>query len=158
MNEHLGPGNQNMGIQTDRKRIHMMMLLQMQDMELTGFREGVNGFQHYKSGRNGITAAVTWDSTNTMVYEARIPFMVFRGDITLSAPLSFGIMIKGTPKPKEGETDKMNEGGQEGMQGHGGGMRPGSNLGHEQGMLGSNDTNQFEDDVIWRMMMIAKKE
>ena len=163
LNEKLGPGGQSKGEHPDRKRIHLMMLLQMQDMELSGFRDGVNGFQNYKSGKNGITAVVSWDSTNTMVYEARMPFSAFREDITVSDPLSFGILVKGAQKPREGQGEGMQDGGPGGMSGQrgggqGGGMRPGGGIGHEQGMLGSGNTRQFEDDAIWHMMMVAKNQ
>jgi hypothetical protein len=152
----LDPGNRR-----DRKTMHLMFLLQMQDMQLSGFKSGVNGFQNIKSGKNGILAAVNWDSANVMVYEARIPFSVFAADVRAAEPLAVGIVIKGAVKPKNGEGRQ--DAGQDMQSGHGqdraGGMRPGGGQGMDGSLqdLGDNQ-KMFEDDEIWRMISIAKKE
>jgi hypothetical protein len=152
------------GEHRDRKTMHLMFLLQMQDMELSGFKEGVNGFQNIKSGKNGLMTAMNWDSVNVMVYEARVPFNVFAGDIRIADPLTVGIIIKGAPKPREGTGDKMHEGGS-GMQGGRGQDRPGGmnqgGMGREgEGQMRENGDNlkMFEDDEIWRSIVVAKKE
>ena len=119
--------------------------------------------QNIKSGKNGILAAVNWDSANVMVYEAKIPFSVFAADVRAAVPLSVGIIIKGATKPREAKGDAMPEGGTGDMQGgHGqgrpGGMRPGGTGmdGQEQGA--GDNTRMYEDDEIWRSIVIAKKE
>jgi hypothetical protein len=156
-------GRMNQGDRYDRKTMHLMYLLQMQDMQLSGFKNGVNGLQGIKSGKNGILAAVSWDSVDIMVYEARIPFSVFAEDVRAADPLTVGIVIKGAPKPKQSEGEGMPEGGSGDMQGgHGqdraGGMRPGG-TGMEGSRQGSGDNmKMFEDDEIWRSIVVAKKE
>jgi hypothetical protein len=156
-------GRMDMGDRRDRKRMHLMFLLQMQDMELTGFKNGVNGFQNIKSGKNGIMAAVNWDSTNVMVYEARVPFSVFAADIRAVTPIAVGIVIKGAQKPRQEQGEGTQEGGQGEMPGgHGqdrpGGMHPGG-MGREGQMNGSGDNQKmFEDDEIWQSIVVAKKE
>jgi hypothetical protein len=123
-------GRTDPGYHRDRKTMQLMFLLQMQDMELNGFRSGVNGFQNIKSGKNGITASVNWDSTSVMVYEARIPFSAFAEDVHAANPLAVGIVIKGAVKPKQEHSEGMSDvadGGMQGGQGqggvhHGGGM------------------------------------
>lgn len=156
-------GRMNQGVQRDRKTMHLMFLLQMQDMDLSGFKDGVNGFQNIKSGKNGITAAVNWDSADIMVYEARIPFNVFTEDVRAANPLAVGIVIKGAPKPKEGQGQGKQEEGQGEMQGgrgqdRPGGIRPGG-MGREGQMQNSGDNmKMFEDDEIWRSIVVAKKE
>ncbi len=156
-------GRMNLGAQRDRKTMHLMYLLQMQDMELSGFKNGVNGFQNIKSGKNGITAAVNWDSAGVMVYESRVPFSVFAGDVRAANPLAIGIIIKGAPKPKEGQGEGMQERGSGNIQSErgqdrSGGMRPGG-MGREGQMQDSGENmKMFEDDEIWRSIVIAKKE
>ena len=156
-------GRMNQGERRDRKTMHLIYLLQMQDMELSGFKNGVNGFQSIKSGKNGIMAAVNWDSVNIMVYEVRVPFSVFVVDIRTADPLAVGIVIKGAPKPQPGHGEGMQEGGSGDLQGgrgqdRPGGMRPGG-MGREGQMQGSGDNmKMFEDDEIWRSIVVAKKE
>jgi hypothetical protein len=147
----------NVGIRTDRKKMQLMFLLQMQDMELSGFKTGVNGFQNVKSGKNGMMAAINWDSTNVMVYEARIPFTAFTGDVRLARPLAVGIIVKAAPKPQHTE----GEGSQDPtMQnpGQGGGMRPGGGRNMQGSMQEHGDMRNYEDDEIWRFITIAKKD
>ena len=156
-------GRMNTGIQHNRKTLHLMYLLQMQDMELSGFKTGVNGSQNIKSEKNGFEASVNWDSTDILVYEARIPFDVFAEDIRAANPLAVGIVIKGAPKPKEGQGRKGQEDGSGEMPGgrgqdRSGGMRPGG-MEREGQMQGSGEyMKMFEDDEIWRSIVVAKKE
>ncbi|MCX6245292.1 MAG: hypothetical protein NTU98_11375 [Bacteroidetes bacterium] len=153
----------NPELRRDRKTTHLMYLLQMQDMDLTGFREGINGFQKIKSGKSGITVALNWDSANVMVYEARIPFQCFATDVRNAEPLSVGIIIKGAPKPKEGEGSGTAEGNPSDMQGGRGHERPGSMPQDGMGMDGETHSmggnmKMFEDDEIWRHIEVAKKK
>ena len=156
-------GRMIQGEHHDRKTMQLMYLLQMQDMELSGFKNGVNGSQNIKSGKNGFMAAFNWDSVNVMVYEARVPFSAFTGDIRTAEPLAVGIIIKGAPKPKEGQRQGMQDEGQGEMrggrgQGRPGGMHQGS-MGREgQGREYGDDMKMFDDDEIWRSIVVAKKE
>jgi hypothetical protein len=144
-----------------RKTMHLMFLLKMQDMEVTGFRNGVNGMQNTKSGKNGFLAALNWDSTNVMVYEARIPFSAFNADVKAANPLTVGIIIKEATKPKPEDNDAaMQNQGQGGMQGH-----QGQGQGRQGGMGGNgsmqgygNNMKIFEDDEVWQSISVAKKE
>ena len=148
----------NPGDRRGRKNIHLMFLLQMQDMELSGFKSNVNGFQNIKSGKNGVLAAINWDSTNVMVYEARIPFTAFNQDVKSLEPLNVGIIIKGTPKPVHPPDDTQNGQDMAG-QGNRGGMRPGGGVNQAQLMEQRADNQKmYEDDEIWRSIAIAKKE
>jgi hypothetical protein len=143
--------------------MHLMFLLQMQDMELTGFKSGVNGFQNIKSGKNGILAAVNWDSTNVMVYEARVPFSVFAVDVRAVIPIAVGIVIKGAQKPRQEQGERIQEGSQGDMPGRRGQGRSGEmhqgGMGRE-GQMGEHGDNLkiFEDDEIWQSIVVAKKE
>lgn len=157
-------GRMNQGDNRSRKTMHLMFLLQMQDMELIGFKNGINGFQSIKSGKNGFLAAVNWDSTNVMVYEARIPFSAFVTDVNIANPLAVGIIIKGAPKPRqeggEGGMPDQGQGGMQGRQGQGGsgGMNSGG-MGRDGSMQGYSDNMKiFEDDEIWQSIVVAKKE
>lgn len=157
-------GRMDPGEHRDRKTMHLMYLLQMQDMELSGFKSGINGFQSIKSGKNGILAAINWDSTNVMVYEARVPFSVFTGDVRVAEPLAVGIVIKGAPRPRQDHGEGMQDEGQGEMQGgrgqgRSGGMHPGGGVGREGQMNGSGDNQKmFEDDEIWQSVVVAKKQ
>jgi hypothetical protein len=156
-------GRMNLGEHRDRKTMHLMFLIQMQDMELSGFKNGVNGSQNIKSGKNGFMAAVNWDSVNVMVYEARVPFNVFMEDVHAANPLAVGIVIKGAPKPKEGRGEGLQEGETGDMQGGRGQNRPGGmhqgGMDRESRMQGSGENmKMFEDDEIWRSIVVAKKE
>ena len=157
-------GRMDPGERRDRKTMHLMYLLQMQDMELSGFKSGINGFQNIKSGKNGIIAAVNWDSAYVMVYEARIPFSVFTADLHTANPIAVGIVVKGAQKPRQESGEGMQERGQGEMsggqgQGRPGGMHPGGGSGME-GQMGQHGDNQkmFEDDEIWNLIVIAKKQ
>lgn len=155
-------GRMNFGEQRDRRTMRLMALLQMQDMEMSGFRDGFNGIQNIKSGKNGFMACLNWDSINVMIYEVRIPFRAFNTDINTANPLAVGIIIKGAPKPKEPRQD-MQDGGQGDMrggqgQGRHGGMNHGD-MGREGQMSEYGGNMQlFEDDEIWRYIVVAKKE
>ena len=156
-------GRMDPGERRDRKTIHLMYLLQMQDMELNGFKSGVNGFQNIKSGKNGIMVAINWDSTNVMVYEARVPFNVFAEDVRIAEPLTVGIVIKGAQKPRQEQGEGIQERGQGEMpggqgQGHSGGMHQ-AGMGRES-QMGEHGENlkMFEDDEIWQSIVVAKKE
>jgi hypothetical protein len=153
----------NPELRRDRKTTHLMFLLQMQDMDLIGFREGINGFQKIKSAKSGITVALNWDSANVLVYEAMIPFNCFAGDIRNAEPLSVGIAIKGAPKPKQGEGNGTGEGNPAERQGGRGQDRPGTASQGGMGMDGEmhsmgDNMRMFEDDEIWKFIVIAKKE
>jgi len=163
-------GKADIGVKLDpgdrrsSKMMHLMYLLQMQDMELNGFKNSVNGFQGIKTGKNGVLAAVNWDSTNIMVYEARIPFTAFTEDVHAVEPLAVGIIVKGAPKPRSDQGGGMQNTGQTGMpggqgQGRQGGMNPGG-MGREGQMSGGYGGNQkiYEDDEIWQLIVVAKKE
>ena len=152
-------GRMNPDDKRSRKTMQLMFLLKMQDMEVTGFRNGVNGMQNTKSGKNGFLAALNWDSTNVMVYEARIPFSAFITDVKEANPLTVGIIIKGATKPKPEDNDAaMQNQGQGGMPGRQGGMNQGGMGGG--GSMQSYGANMkiFEDDEIWQSISVAKKE
>jgi len=151
-------GRMNPGDNRGRKTMHLMFLLQMQDMELIGFKNGINGFQNIKSGKNGILAAVNWDSTNVMVYEARIPFNTFATDMKDAYPLAVGIIIKGAPKPRQEDGDAgMQQQGQGGMQGRPGQGQQGG-MGREGSMQNYDSMKIYEDDEIWQSIVVEKKE
>jgi hypothetical protein len=160
---HFPIGGKSTTVQShDRKILHLTYLLQMQDMDLIGFKEGVNGFRNIKSGRNGVFAAVNWDSSNVMVYEARVPFGVFVQDVRASSPLSVGIIVKGAPKPKDAQSGSMPEGNPTDMQsGRGqdrpGGMRPGAGM-EGQTYDAGNSMRMYEDDEVWKSVVVAKKK
>jgi hypothetical protein len=99
-----------------------------------------------------------------MVYEARIPFSVFTADLHTANPIAVGIVVKGAQKPRQESGERMQEGGQGEMpggqgQGRPGGMHPGGGSGME-GQMGQHGDNQkmFEDDEIWNLIVIAKKQ
>jgi hypothetical protein len=145
----------------DLKKIRLMFLVQMKEMETVGFREGLNGTQNNKVNKSGIIAVINWDSVNTMVYEARIPFRTLNVDINTLDHVSLGVIMKALPKPQGpngGQQDTQNmmanpeSSGGMGDQHRGGGM-------HQEGdHMGMDDRNRVYEDVdAWFEAGIAKK-
>jgi hypothetical protein len=158
----LPPGdNRSMasGGRPDPKKMRLMFLLQVKEMELKGFREGLNGMVNNKANRSGIMAVINWDSANSMVYEARIPFRSLNADITALDHVSVGMIMKALPKPQGQPGEGRQEGGI-GMNDHEGtgGQRPPGGQPREGGSYGFDDRNQLFDDVAaWTEAGIAKK-
>ncbi|MCX6251634.1 MAG: hypothetical protein NTX61_12890 [Bacteroidetes bacterium] len=149
----------------DRRKMKLIFLLQAKDMELTGFKADLNGFQHIQTGKSGVRLRIDIDSTGVLVFEARIPFKDFTGDVKMSNPLSAGFVIKGmqSPKIQEGEHGREmggmeNRGRGEGGRGVGNNRMEGQGGGFSEGEQGRPGQGQkmFEDVTIWHKFVIAK--
>ncbi len=111
------------------------------EMDLAGFKTGINGMSPIKN-KAGIEAAINWDTTDILTYEVKIPFRTFYKDsITVHDSLKlFGIsfVLNGIPQmERHHESDAGNRqgipgGAGPGMSAGGGGMRGGGG-GHHGG-------------------------
>ncbi len=166
----LNPGNKtgwNPGDPSWIKKIKLLYLLQAKDMELTGFKEGINGLRSNVTNNTGVQNVLKLDSTNILIYEVKIPFTNFKTDVAKAIPLSVGFIIKGLERPKmqDGQDSHGNgmenrEGGGEmgnryGGEGRGGHSHQDANR-NEEGGSGRNPRQiMFEDTSIWFKLSIA---
>ncbi len=107
------------------------------EMELSGFKTGINGIGPINS-KWGIVTSINWDSAEIMTYEAIIPFNTFYKDsITVHDSLKLmgvSLVLNGLtmPETKHEDTGGGGSRGGGGMHG-GGGMRGGGGGGHRGG-------------------------
>jgi hypothetical protein len=149
------------------KSIKLAFILQAKDLELSGFKEGIDGMYDNNSNRTGAKTKIRLDSTNVLVYESKIPLSLFKTDLLKSNPLSMGIIIHGIGYSTEKGTVKTSDRNQGGMNGQGGGHE---GPGGQQGMQGHQDASQFgggspdsgnlqkmlEEVTIWHKFVIAR--
>lgn len=154
------------------KQVKLIYLLQAKDMELTGFKNGINGLVSNFGNKTGVQTCIKLDSTNILIYEAKIPLSVFKSDPSNSNPLSVGFVIKGIEHPKMREGEDSHGGSMENHEGGGmgGGFEGGGRGGHGGGghshmqnnhnETGSPETNSrqmmYEDTSIWLKISIAR--
>ena len=112
------------------------------EMQLTGFKEDLNGVQNNQHP-SGISVSIHFIK-DTLFYEAQLPLNTLPEAPALNSHISVGIIEKGMPMPA------FNDGGMPSPDGGGGpggdGMMPppgGPPPGGEEGM------RIFEDDIIW---------
>jgi hypothetical protein len=149
------PTGRTGGSGQDSKEMRQQMKLQMLRMELTGFKEGLNG-RHDVYSNVPVKPVIDWDDKDNMVYEVAIPFAAL--DETVRANLnniSIGIFIKGLKMDRG--LGGMPAGGPPGggMQGGGGppgGMRPGGSGMPDQSQM----QNMSTDNSFWTKYTIAK--
>jgi len=148
------------------KQLKLLFLLQAKDMELTGFKDGINGLLSNVTNRTGVQTVIKLDSTNILIYEAKIPLSDFKSDLTKAEPLSVGFIIKGLEQPKMQEGENSHESGMENHEGGGGmgGRYGGGGHGHghqegnrdEGGEPGKSPRQgMFEDTSMWLKLSIA---
>ncbi|MBC7864380.1 MAG: hypothetical protein IAF38_15495 [Bacteroidia bacterium] len=89
------------------------------EMLLSGFIPPVGGMVYTKDS-SGVSVCINWDATNSMIYEAVIPFKTFYRKKLVAADslkgFGFSITTNAIPKPKSKEVD-----GSQGMTGMNGG-------------------------------------
>jgi hypothetical protein len=145
--------------QPDKKKEKLMYLLQLEDMELIGFKENLNGFINHKNNTTGFLASVDWDSLGVLVYEARVPVSAFNEDIRKSEPLSVGFFIKGLENPNAGKEAATSEPPRDTELGRT--PVPGAEQRTHGSMLPSGrpgETDPMYDDIeFWYYITIAKK-
>ena len=137
-------------------QMRQQMKLQMLTMELTGFKESLNGPQSVYSDVLQVKPVIDWDDKDNMIYELVIPFAAL--DETVRANLnniSIGIFINGL-KMDQGSGGGMPSGGPPGggMRGGGGppgGMRPGGGGMPDQSQM----ENMSKDNSFWKKYTIA---
>jgi len=170
----LNPGSKFGGRSGDPngiKQLKLLFLLQAKDMELTGFKDGINGLLNNIANRTGVQTVIKLDSTNVLIYEAKIPLTDFKTDITKAEPLSVGFIIKGLERPKMQDGEDSRGGGMENQEGGGrmGGRNGGGGMGehgggghsHHEGSQnaggepGSSRQMMFEDTPMWFRISIA---
>jgi len=170
----LNPGNKTgswrSGDPSGIKQLKLIYLLQAKDMELTGFKNGINGLVSNHTNKTGVQTIIKLDSTNILIYEAKIPLAVFKTDLTQSNPLSVGFILKGLERPKMQEGEDSHEGGMGGNHEGGGGMGGGyggrgghgggghnhqESSGNEGSEPGNSHQTMFEDTPMWFKIAIA---
>ncbi len=112
------------------------------EMQLTGFKPPLGGLTSMENN-NDISININWDSTNTLVYEAIIPFKTFyKKSLSLSdttVVLGITVTVNGLPAPAGSGGGGSGGGGGRGMGGGGmggaGGMG-GGGMGGAGGMGG----------------------
>jgi hypothetical protein len=138
-----------------KQQMRQQMRLQMLRMELTGFKEGLNG-PHDVYSDVQVKPSIDWDEKDNLVYELVIPFAAL--DETVRANLnniSIGIFIMGL-KMEQGSGGGMppggrSGGGRPGGGGPPGGMRPGGGMPDQSQM-----ENMSKDNFFWKKYTIAK--
>lgn len=141
----------------DPKELRQQAKLRMLRMELTGFKDGLNGDQSIYSSAY-IKPVMEWDDKENLTYELAVPFNALGEDIAANlSNISIGIFIKGLKMP-EGVGGSMPAGGPPGGMPAGGppgGMRPGGGGGRtmpDQNQL----ENMFKDNAVWTKYTISK--
>jgi len=90
--------NSDLTEKQDRSKMKNDFLAANKEMQVTGFKTPIAGFIPLHSD-NGINISMNWDSTNTLIYEARIPFSTFYKKTLSSSDsiktFSIGIFVKG---------------------------------------------------------------
>ncbi|HKZ67436.1 MAG TPA: hypothetical protein VJ111_13810 [Chitinophagaceae bacterium] len=146
------PTNRTSG--EDPKEMRQQAKLKMLTMELTGFKDGLNGPQSVYSNVQ-VKPVIDWDDKDNLIYELAIPFTAL--DETVKANLnniSIGILIKGL-KMEQGPGGGMPGGGMP-RSGPPGSMRPGG----EGGGRSMPDQRQIEsmtkENSFWTKYTISK--
>jgi hypothetical protein len=136
------------------KQMRLQMKLKMLSMELTGFKEHLNGLQSVYSNVP-VKAVIEWDDKDNMIYELAIPFAALDQQVNADLNnISIGVFIKGL-KMEPGPGGGMPAGGPPagGMRPPGGGMRSGGG-----GMPNQDELeNMSRDNSFWTKYTIAKK-
>ncbi|MGZ8525670.1 MAG: hypothetical protein ACXWV1_14655, partial [Chitinophagaceae bacterium] len=130
----------------DPKEMRKEMKLKMLTMELTGFKEGLNG-SHSVYSNVQVKPVIDWNDKDNMVYELAIPFVAFEETVRSNLTnISIGVFIKGLKIP-EGMGDGMPAGGPPG------GMRPGGG-----GSMPDRTqiVNISKDNFFWKKYTISK--
>jgi hypothetical protein len=82
----------------DRSKMRNDFLAANKEMQVTGFKPPLGGFIPLHSD-SGINISMNWDSTNTLIYEAEIPFSTFyKKSLTSSDSMkvfNIGIFVNG---------------------------------------------------------------
>ncbi len=138
----------------DPKEMRQQMKLNMQTMELVGFKEDLNG-SHNVYSTIQVKPAIEWDDKDNMVYELAIPFAVLDEAVRANlATISIGIFVKGI-KMEQGFGDRPAGGPPGGrMPGGGapGGSRPGGGMPDQAQM-----ENMSKDNSFWTKYTLAQK-
>src|ERR1035437_111756 len=140
------PDNAIKGQKHDMNHFMHQMILEQSQMQLLGFRNADNGVSNLHNP-SGITAALGWDSTGVLAYEAVIPFKTFYKVILTTTDAiktwSIGLVLNGVEVSSEGEKhdDESGSGSRHGG-GSGGGMRGGGMRGGGGGMGGGGNRNR----------------
>lgn len=139
------------------KAMRQQMRLKMLTMELTGFKEGINGSHDVYSNLQ-VKPVIDWDDKDNMIYELVIPFAALDETVRANlANISIGIVIKGL-KMDEAPGGGMPAGGPPGGGRPGGGGPPGGGM--RPGGGGMPDRSQMDnmskDNSFWTKYTIAK--
>lgn len=160
------PGGRNNDGKGKQEKLYYMV--QLKQMELTGFKEGVNGFQGTMANNSGVKAMIKWDSLDVLVYEARVPFSALNDDLGKSEQVSLGFIVKGMHQGESHHSpDYKDQGRNGGIGGQGEGGRHmgegGGGYGQREGMhpqSGYEDSDfqkMSEENSFWRIIGIGKK-
>jgi hypothetical protein len=131
---------------------------QMLTMELTGFKDGINGSQNVYSSTQ-VKPVIEWDDKGNLIYELAVPFTALEESVAANlSNISIGIFIKGMKMPEGMDGDRFSEGPPgDGMPSgaSAGGMRPPGGGG--SGMPDpSQMENMLKENSFWTKYTIAK--
>ena len=158
---HHSPIQHEKGRKQDMNELMSKMVLEQSQMQLLGFKNAGNGVSPLRN-ESGIAAAIKWDSTGVLAYEAVIPFKTFYKDNLTSSSISkiwtICFVLNGIEQvsDKKDSGDNAGNGGGRGgggmgggggMRGGGGGMRGGGG-GHGGGQNpGLSESNTIRNYV-----------
>jgi len=96
------------------------------NLNLSGFRDDIDGTYSPGSPLKGVETALAYDSTGSLVIEAAIPISYFKQDLRMAKYVSIGFVIRNavSGKPQEGPGG-MDRGSMQGNGRPGGGGSPG---------------------------------
>ena len=160
---HHTPEHREKGKMPDMNNLMSKMVLEQSQMQLLGFKNANNGVSPLHN-ESGISAAIKWDSSGVLAYEAVIPFKTFFKDkisfSNLSKTWTISFVLNGIEQPadkKEGGDDAGggNRGGGMGGGGmRGGGMRGG---GGSHGGHGGPNAELSESKTVWNYVHLTLK-
>lgn len=119
----------------ERDELMRERITTLRSIKMTGFKD-IENEMITTSNTYGIKAAIDYDKTGDLVYEAAIPLKFFRVDDAAKNDWAFNFKINGLQKPERGTdgSGDMQAGGRGGMGGAGrGGMGGGAGMGGGRG-------------------------
>jgi len=144
------PGNQQPIEKKEMREQLKRLLLQKNEMQLTGFKEELNGIQNIRHP-SGLQVSLQF-SNDTLIYQAVVPFVVFAKAPAMNMPVSIGIIEKGILSAGFNGNGMPDFGEPPGE-----GMMPPPGLPPGEEQSGEEDMHQLlEDNVIWYKFVLKK--
>lgn len=158
------PSSETQDLRLDHAALKRKFFNEPKELLLTGFKSPQGGITSLEI-KNGITLSINWDSTNTMIYEAIIPFKTFYKEMLSPADsakiFGFTVIVNGLPAPK---TPTQNGGSVGGTMPGGAGGMPGARgmgaagMGGARGGGGHVSNPMYETNKIKTFLQLSTKE